>query len=112
MEHREHPIRRVARVVTWAVYVYVLVVEVLLLAGFVLLLFGVEPSSWLAAWTYRSVERAMGPFRGVFDDLDVAPGDVVEPVVESSLVFAMVVYGIVALAARDLIDWLTPSPRR
>lgn len=106
-----HPVRRFARVVTAAIYVYVVIVEVVLAAGFVCLLVGIEPSSWLADWIYRSVERVMSPYRGLFGALEVTSertGDV-EPVVETSLLFAMIVYGIVALAAHDLIGWLTKS---
>ena len=35
----------------------------------------------------------------------------VEPVVESSVLFAMVIYGIIGLAAHDLVEWIG-RPRR
>lgn len=107
----ERPVRRIARVVTWVIYVYVVIVEVVLLIGFVCLLVGVEPSNWLAEWIYRSVDRAMGPYRGVFDSIEYGENGEVDSVVESSIPFAMMVYGIIALAAHDLLEWLG-RPRR
>ena len=107
------PVLRVARLLAYAVFVYVVIVEVTLLIGFVYLLVGAEPSNWLAEWIYRSVERTMQPFRGMFTAIEFGLNGTtqVEPVVESSILFAMVVYGIIALAAHDLVEWLG-RPRR
>ena len=88
--------------------VYVVLVEILLLVGFVCLLFGIEPASWIVETVYRSVERAMQPFRGMFDAIQFGTeSDVeVDSVIESSIPFAMIVYGIVGLAAHDLAEWI------
>ena len=107
------PVLRVARLLAYAVFVYVVIVEVTLLIGFVCLLVGVEPSNWLAEWIYRSVDRTMQPFRGMFTAIEFGLGESseIEPVVESSILFAMIVHGIIALAAHDLVQWLG-RPRR
>ncbi len=108
---RQRPVKRVARLLASAVFLSVLVIELVLLIGFVCLLFGIEPSTWLAEWVYRSVDRTMQPFRGIFTAVEFGTGGTtqVEPIVESSILFAMVVYGIVGLAAHDLIQWLGRS---
>lgn len=102
------PVLRFARVLTTVVFAYTLVIEVVLLIGFVCLLFGLEPSSWFVDWIYRIVERTMQPFRGVFSAIDYGTGsdEEVRPAIESSIPFAMIVYGILALFAHDLVEWL------
>ena len=45
----------------------------------------------------------MAPFRGLFESIDLNG----ESVLDVSVLFAMIFYGIVALALRSLIDWLT-----
>ena len=107
------PVLRAARLLAAAVFVYVVIVEITLLIGFVCLLVGAEPSNWLAEWIYRSVDRTMRPFRGMFTAIEFGLNGTaeVEPVVESSILFAMVVYGIIALAAHDLVAWLGRSRR-
>ena len=85
--------RRVAYLISWAIFGYLVVVEIALLIGFVLVLLGVEPSSWLTEWLYGVVERVMQPFRGAFTALEIADPDAaeqVEPSVETSIVFAMI----------------------
>ncbi len=99
---------------TTVVFAYTLVIEVVLLIGFVCLLFGLEPSSWFVEWIYRVVDRTMQPFRGIFSAIQYGTGSDVEvrPAIESSILFAMIVYGIVALVAHDLLDWLGRGRRR
>lgn len=101
------------RVLAIAVLVYVLIIEVLLAIGFVCVMFGVEPSSWIVDMVYRSVERVMAPFRGIFTAIEIGTGssEPVEPAIESSIIFAMVVYGIIALVVNDLAEWIG-RPRR
>lgn len=109
---RRHPVRRgfliVARVLTFIVYAWVLVVEAVLIMGFFLLLFGANPSSDFVEWVYRSLDRAMEPFRGIFTpiQLGTTAGNQVESVFETSVLFAMIVYGFVALAVGAVVDWL------
>ena len=108
-----HPLRRIIRVLAIAVFVYVMVIEVILVIGFVCLLFGIEPGSWFVDIVYRSVERTMQPFRWVFAEIEFATGtdDQIESRIESAMVFAMIVYGIIALAAHDFAEW-AGRPRR
>ena len=94
---------RAARLLTYLVYAFVLLALTILAFGFFLLLFGANPDAPFAEWIYRSLARVMAPFRGIFEPVKI-DGD---SVLDTSVMFAMIVYGIVALALRSLIDWLT-----
>ena len=94
---------RAARVITYLVYAFVIVTLVILVFGFFLLLFGANPDAGFTQWVYRSLDRVMAPFRGIFKTVPVN-GD---SVLDTSVLFAMIVYGIAGLALRALIDWLT-----
>ncbi len=98
----------VARALTYLLYFYVLLVEAVLLLGFFLLVFGANPSAPFTRWAYRNLEAAMEPFRGIFAPikLGVATNDV-PTVFDTSILFAMVVYGVLAIAMNTVIAWLT-----
>jgi len=98
-----------ARFVGYLVYFYVLVVEIFLLFGFLLLLFGANSSASFVAWVYRNLDRAMDPFRGIFTPIELGTtgGNEVESVFDTSILFAMIVYAIVAIAVHAFIQWLT-----
>jgi hypothetical protein len=108
------------RAVLWAtrgvgylVYLYFVVVEIVLALGFLLLLFGANPSAGFVEWVYRSVDRAMDPFRGIFAPIELGTtGNDVEAVFDTSILFAMVIYGIVALALSAAIAWLNDRIHR
>ncbi len=98
----------IARAISYLVYAYLVIVEIILLLGFILLLFGANPSSGFTEWVYRNLDRVMSPFRGIFTpiELGVTSGDV-PAIFETSVVFAMIIYGIVALLLSALIGWIT-----
>jgi uncharacterized protein YggT (Ycf19 family) len=94
---------RIARVLTYLVYAFVLVTLVILVLGFFLLLFGANPDVPFTEWAYRSLDRVMAPFRGIFESVQLNG----ESVLDTSVLFAMIVYGIVGIALSALIHWLT-----
>ena len=98
----------IVRAISYLVYFYLIVVEIILLLGFFLLLFGANPSSGFTQWVYRNLDRVMAPFRGIFTpiQLGTTSGDV-PAIFETSVLFAMIIYGIVALAISALIGWLS-----
>jgi YGGT family len=108
-----HPRRRAlvlgARVLVWTVYAYVIVTEVILGLGFLLLLFGANPDASFVAWAYRSLERAMEPFRGMFTPIELGLGgnDDVGAVLDTSILFAMLVYAIIAWFLSWLLEQVT-----
>jgi hypothetical protein len=99
----------VARFISYVAYIYIIFVEIILFLGFFLLLFGANQSSGFVEWAYRNLDRAMKPFRGIFTpiELGTTSGNQVESVFDTSVLFAMIIYGIVGLLIHSLIQWLT-----
>jgi uncharacterized protein YggT (Ycf19 family) len=93
----------IAKVLAWLVYVWVIIDLVLLFLAFILRLFGANPDAGFTEWVYRSVQRVMAPFRGIFEPIALTD----QSVLDTSLLFAMIIYGLVALFLRAGIDWLT-----
>lgn len=102
-----HKLTWTAKIVSYVLYAWMLVTMVILLLGFILLLFGANPDAGFTQWAYRNLERVMEPFRGIFEPVVIGSnaGDV-PAIVDTSILFAMVVYGIVLLAVRAFIEWL------
>jgi uncharacterized protein YggT (Ycf19 family) len=98
----------IAKVLLWFVYVWVIVSLVLLILAFLLELFGANPDTGFAQWVYRSVERTMAPFRGLFEPITFGK----QSVLDTSVLFAMIVYGFVALFLKAAIDWVTDRTRQ
>jgi uncharacterized protein YggT (Ycf19 family) len=94
---------RVGRALLWLIYAWVIITLVLLLLAFILLLFGADPSAGFVQWVYRSTERAMAPFRGIFEPIVLSD----QSVLDTSVLFAMIVYGFVAIGLRLGLDWVT-----
>lgn len=103
-----------ARFVGYFVYVYIIFVEIILLLGFFLLLFGANTSAGFVEWAYRNLDRAMKPFRGIFTPIELGTtnGNEVVSVFDTSVLFAMIIYGIIGIAVHAFIGWLTARLRR
>jgi hypothetical protein len=102
-----------SRAITFLIYLYVLFVEVILLLGFLLLLGGANPSSSFVEWVYRSLDRAMRPFRGIFSSIELGTtGNDVQSIFDTSVLFAMIMYGILAIAVSTLLGWLNARAAR
>ena len=96
------------RAVSYLVYFYLIVVEIILLIGFFLLLFGANPTAGFTQWAYRNLDRVMQPFRGIFAPIELGTtGNDVAATFDTSVLFAMIIYGIVALLFSVLIGWLS-----
>ncbi len=92
-----------ARAVAYLAYAYLVITEIILVQGFLLKLFGANTGSSYVDWAYRSLERVMAPFRGIFESVELDGNSVLD----TSIIFAMVIYGIAAIVVRSLLDWLT-----
>lgn len=101
-------ILRLAKGVVVFVYAVVTLCLVLLALGFVLQLFGASTTADFTEWVYRSVDRIMEPFRGMFPSRELGEGSIVD----FSLLFAMIVYSIVAIALHALVSWLADRVMR
>lgn len=108
MQSTEIGLARVARGITYLVYAFVIIALVILVLGFFLLLFGANPQASFASWVYRGLDRVMAPFRGIFEPVKLNG----KSVLDTSVLFAMIVYAIVGLALSGLIGWLTEAITR
>jgi hypothetical protein len=98
----------VVRAISYLVYAYLIIVEIILAIGFFLLLFGANPTAGFTQWAYRNLERVMAPFRGIFSPIELGTtGNDVPAIFDTSVLFAMIIYGIVALLFSVLIGWLS-----
>jgi uncharacterized protein YggT (Ycf19 family) len=102
-EHSAAPvILKITRLVTWIVYVVVLVKAVLLAMAFFLRLAGANPDADFANWVYRSADRSMDPFRGIFPTREVTDASVLD----LSLLFAAAFYLVLGLLIDAGLRWL------
>ncbi|MFV0373735.1 hypothetical protein [Microbacterium sp.] len=92
------------RAVGYFVYWYLIVVETVLALAFVLRALGADPSVSFAARVYRSADRAMAPFTGLFPSIGLASDG--SATLDTSILFAMVCYGIVLVGVGLGLDWL------
>lgn len=107
--HREQrAILLVLRAVTYLIYAYLIFVQIILGLGFILLLLGANPTSGFVEWWYRNLDRVMEPFRGIFTpiELGATQGNEVASIFETSVLFAMIIYAIVAIAVSAFANWL------
>lgn len=94
---------RAAKALVVFIYAFVLLNLVMLTLGFFLRLFGASTDAAFTRWVYRSVDRIMEPFRGMFPSHAVSD----QSVLDVSLLFAILVYAIVGIALHALVVWLT-----
>ena len=99
---------KIARVLVWIVWALVLVTAILLLLAFVLQLFGANPEAGFVQWVERSTQKAMAPFRGIFPSHQLSD----DSTLDMSLLFAAIVYFIVALLVDGALRWITSRLRR
>ena len=93
---------KVAKIMVSFVYAVLLVYLVILTLAFFLRLFGANPAADFTDWVYTAAARIMEPFRGIFPTVQVTD----RAVFDASLLFAMIIYALFALAVHALINWL------
>jgi uncharacterized protein YggT (Ycf19 family) len=107
MSHQAHarsvgPAYRISRALILFVYGFAIVCIVILAMAFFLQLFNANQTAPFVDWVYRAAGRIMQPFRGIFPSVEGEQGSVFDV----SMLFAMFMYGLLALAAHGLIDWI------
>ena len=101
--HRTFPLlARAGRVIVFAIYVLVIVDCLLMSMAFVLQLLGASTEAGFTRWVYRSTERAMQPFRGIFPIREIDS----RSVLDTSLLFGAIIYCFVAVFLGGILDWL------
>jgi uncharacterized protein YggT (Ycf19 family) len=93
---------RVSRVLVLFVYGFAIVCTVILAMAFFLELFNANESTPFVQWVFRTTDRIMQPFRGIFPTVEGETGSVLDP----SLLFAMFMYWLLALGMHALIGWI------
>ena len=107
MSHQAH-VRRVSsaywisRAIILFVYAFAITCIVILAIAFLLQLFNANQTAPFVDWTYRAAKRIMQPFRGIFPSVEGELGSVFDV----SMLFAMFMYGLLALGLHALIAWI------
>lgn len=83
----------------WAYFIFVVIV---LSTAFFLLLLNANSDVGFVEWVYRSSDRAMEPFRGIFPTATAGQGSIID----FSILFAIIVYGIIASVTDGLINFI------
>lgn len=94
---------KASRIVTYLVYAYTLVAMIFLGLAFVLELFSANYATPFVKFVYNGSYEFLKPFRGIFPGHNV--GDT--GYFNSSALFAMLMYGLFAIALHALITYLT-----
>jgi uncharacterized protein YggT (Ycf19 family) len=104
---------RVGRAIVYLVYALAITSVVILTIAFFLRLFAASTDAPFTEWVYRSADRIMQPFRGIFPPVKGSG----ESVLDVSVLFGMLMYGLLAMVVHSLIDWInrrlamhTPPP--
>jgi uncharacterized protein YggT (Ycf19 family) len=93
---------RIARWLVLFVYAIAMVALVVLTIAFFLELFGASTSAPFVEWIYRSRDRFMQPFRGIFPPIEVSD----QSILDVAILFAILMYGLFAVAVHALVEWL------
>lgn len=99
---RAGPVYWISRAIIVFVYGFAIACIVILAMAFFLQLFNANATAPFVDWVYRAARRIMQPFRGIFPTVEGEQGSVFDV----SMLFAMFMYGLLALAAHGLIDWI------
>ncbi|MEL7207845.1 MAG: YggT family protein [Actinomycetota bacterium] len=91
-----------AKVLVWLVYAYFVIAIIILVLEFFLLLFNASTDASFTQWVYRNGDRVMEPFRGIFPAETAGNGSVID----FGVLFAIIMYGIVAMLLHGAISWI------
>lgn len=96
----ENPAAGLFRFVFIALEIWLGLMALILATAFVLGLLGANSAAPFAAWIYARANELMAPFRGMFEPISLSGATEIQP----SLLFAILVYGVVAAVAGKLAD--------
>jgi uncharacterized protein YggT (Ycf19 family) len=94
---------RLGKLVTWLVYAYLVIAVVILVLAFFLMLFNASTTAEFTQWVYRSADRVLQPFRGIFPTAQLGEQG---SVIDFAVLFAIIMYGIFAMIISTLVSWL------
>jgi uncharacterized protein YggT (Ycf19 family) len=99
---RAGPAYWISRSIILFVYAFAIACIVILAIAFFLQLFNANQTAPFVDWVYRAARRIMQPFRGIFPSVEGEQGSVFDV----SMLFAMFMYGLLALGLHALIAWI------
>jgi uncharacterized protein YggT (Ycf19 family) len=99
---RAGPAYWISRSIILFVYAFAIACIVILAIAFFLQLFNANQTAPFVDWVYRAARRIMQPFRGIFPSVEGEQGSVFDV----SMLFAMFMYGLLALGLQALIAWI------
>ncbi|MDH3302131.1 MAG: YggT family protein [Acidimicrobiia bacterium] len=99
---------RGAKTLVMVVNIVVLMTFSILALGFLLHLAGASPDASFVDWVYRTTERMMQPFRGMYPIQEIDG----RSVFDASLLFAAAMYGFVAICLHGFVAYLSAYIRR
>jgi uncharacterized protein YggT (Ycf19 family) len=107
MSHQPHarrvgPAYGISRALILFVYGFSIACIIVLAIAFFLQLFNANETAPFVDWVYRAAKRIMEPFRGIFPSVEGEQGSVFDV----SMLFAMFMYGLLALGMHGLIAWI------
>ena len=91
-----------AKVLVWLVYAYFVLALIILIAAFFLQLFNASATAGFTEWVYRSANRVLEPFRGIFPQVGFDNGSIID----FAVLFAIIMYGIFALVVHGVVEWI------
>ena len=100
---------KIGRVIVWIVYALTVLTAVLLTLNFLLRLFGANSDNAFVQWVYRSTDRAMEPFRGIFPAEQLGNS---ASMVDFSVLFAAIFYFVIAILIDVGLRWITQRLHR
>jgi len=80
------------------------IVTVFLGLRIILRLFGANPENNIVNWIYQTSGEIIGPFRGIFPQSELEGF-----VIDFTAIFALFVYGLIAVLALYIVNLLLPS---
>jgi uncharacterized protein YggT (Ycf19 family) len=98
---------RLAKLLVWFVHALLVLAVVILGIAFFLQLFNASTTAAFTQWIYRSANVIMAPFRGIFPPVEADNGSVLN----FALLFAMLMYGLLAVVVDSLLVWLDTKIR-
>lgn len=91
-----------AKALVWLVYAYFVLALIILVFAFFLQLFNASTTASFTEWVYRSADRVLEPFRGIFPQATFANGSIID----FAVLFAIIMYGIFALVVHGVVVWI------
>ncbi len=93
---------KLGRWLVWFTFAFLIVAVIILLTAFIFQLTNANETASFVEWIYRSADRLDDPFRSIYPSVERGNGSVID----FSLLFGVVFYGLFAIAVSALVHWI------